>query len=150
MIIQFINDNIGYAAGDQILKTTNGGDSWELNSNIGAKSIHFTNADTGWAVGKYYPSSIYNTTNGGSTWNIQYTRNGFSPKSVYFVNSEIGWVVGGGSMIGGEILKTTNGGITWQQQNNWASSNFFTSVHFEDENNGWVIISALYIALITF
>ena len=138
--IQFIDDNIGYAAGDQqILKTSNGGDSWELNSNNGSSEIHFTNADTGWAVGGSYPYYIYNTTNGGSAWYVQYTSNEFIPKSVYFVNSEIGWVVDGGSNIGGKILKTTNGGITWDQQITGHSANRFTSVHFEDENSGWVI-----------
>ena len=61
--------SIGYAIhGDQVLKTTNRGQSWQvalLNANTEMFDISFASALTGFAAG---PNTLVKTTNGGANW----------------------------------------------------------------------------------
>lgn len=52
--IQFLNDSLGYCAiGNQILKTVDGGNTWEVVVRSGGRGIlenHFTDENHGWAI----------------------------------------------------------------------------------------------------
>lgn len=75
------------------------------------------------------------STDGGITWMIKHNLEGHTSifYSVFFLNKNIGWIVGDE----GIILKTNNGGIKWIKQNSGVNNTLFT-VHFVDENNGWI------------
>ena len=83
--VQFIDTTTGWIVGTAgnypntngiILKTTDGGENWTLQNNIGITnylfSVYFIDSNTGWAVGWYegqnFAGTIYKTTDGGTTW----------------------------------------------------------------------------------
>lgn len=75
--IYFVNENLGFACGGLpfangfILKTTNGGSTWQLNNNLighGLNSIRFVNDSVGYAVG--YNGYILRTENAGNSWSV--------------------------------------------------------------------------------
>lgn len=109
--IDFINHNTGWVCGYRgiISRTTNSGDSWEVQRDVPAEAyytIKFVNGNTGWAAGDN--SAVVLTTNGGLTWsnsNLAATR--FI--DIQFINENTGWMIG----LHGMVYKTTNnGGLT--------------------------------------
>ena len=114
-------------------------------------SIHFVDANNGWAVGGnwFYGSDsslILHTTNAGAQWAKQESGTEIPIVSVYFIDIMNGWAVGGCSNWddsleihnrSGIILHTTNGGIHWETQ--WQVGNLFIpkSVFFIDSLTGW-------------
>jgi photosystem II stability/assembly factor-like uncharacterized protein len=71
--VKFINNNIGFIAGNRvILKTVNGGDTWikiRESATIDFTCIHFENENLGYAGGNdQYYAYIFKTTDGGLTW----------------------------------------------------------------------------------
>jgi photosystem II stability/assembly factor-like uncharacterized protein len=112
--IQFINISEGWFCSSSLIYiTTDGGNSWNYSTTgsiHGLNSIHFTNNNTGWAVGDN--GKIVKTIDGGITWvtQLSFTNSIFS--SVYFFDENVGWIVGES----GSILKTTNGGVTFVEQ----------------------------------
>ncbi len=135
--IFFISPTSGYICGkDIILKTTNGGDTWDIFPIAGLfSSIYFTDLNTGYALG-IIPNSgigppiatfIIKTIDGGLNWVQKYYISNKNLSSVHFINSTIGYAVGYDIK-----LKTIDGGDTWNILNlpNGAgtSSVFFTSI----------------------
>lgn len=124
--IVFPSANIGYAVGgehfnlpDQIYKTTDGGDSWELQRDfMGSRSvgaIYFHDEATGFIVGSDYKSKecVYKTIDGGTTWVNVYSgpNKDIVLQGIDFANDMVGYAVG--SL--GRIIETTDGGTTWSQ-----------------------------------
>lgn len=113
--IAFATEQIGYACGyGAVLKTVDGGSSWQLQDIRGDfyKGISVMDAENIWAVG--YNGSIIHTSDGGKHWEKQ--RNGDNPliakyrfRDVIFKNQDIGYAVGDK----GIMLKTTDGGMHW-------------------------------------
>jgi photosystem II stability/assembly factor-like uncharacterized protein len=135
-----IDNNTGWAVGysGTILKTTNGGANWLLQTSGTSNwlgSVHFTDTNTGWAVGN--SGTILKTTNGGTVWTQQASVTISWLNSVYFTDSNTGWTVGGDYPTG-IILKTTNGGINWTQQAS-VTNYGLSSVYFTDSNTGWAL-----------
>ncbi|MBL4657067.1 MAG: hypothetical protein JKX73_03640 [Flavobacteriales bacterium] len=145
--ITFANDTVGYAGGhNQIMKTSNGGDTWSQTSLglLGTLSwftaIHFFDEDNGIAAGWYFSNDgelIIKTNNGGLSWTTVHQYSSFSGRWLYglhFPTTLIGYSVGKR----GRILKTTNGGTTW---NLTASGTIedLKSVHFTHEDTGYVV-----------
>ena len=116
--IKFFNENIGWIVGEegQILKTSDGGVSWEIKhtaSSVWFNDISFMDENTAMAVGNQ--NTILKTNNGGISWiskisglDSTYTFTGIS----YVKNSE--WIaVGVGWFDGLVVIKTINDGETW-------------------------------------
>ena len=115
---QFLNKSIGYAhthALAQLVKTTDGGDSWEIITTplheLG--SLFFINNDIGFisggiAIANYSYGRIYKTIDGCKTWKEIYSSNISSiVGKIYFLNENYGWAI---SSLG--ILRTRSGGLT--------------------------------------
>ncbi|MDX1591206.1 MAG: YCF48-related protein [Balneolaceae bacterium] len=131
--IFFIDENIGWAAGNNaLIKTEDGGDNWTLyNMPYSIWQLTFVDANTGWAATSN--GFILHTTDGGETWSEQGDNFNTCLVSIDFVSNQTGWVVG----CNGIILSTTDGGLTWDEQS-FAGEEYYAS-HFFDETNGVII-----------
>lgn len=110
---------VGYT----ILKTIDGGASWQSQLGNGTGLAHINgacaiDARNAWVTQDY--GVVYWTSDGGKTWNEQRPGRGFFLMSASARTLKTVWVVGqiyGGGNIGeGNILHTTNGGINWTEQ----------------------------------
>jgi photosystem II stability/assembly factor-like uncharacterized protein len=137
--ITFVDSLIGYAVTnyqapndtDYILKTTNGGDNWNIiridgQQFAGFNVIDFLNKDTGYTCGvSNFPinTSIQKTTNGGQNWlNINPPEASATYYGISVLNNDTIWVVDIDGLTGG-VFRTTNGGLNWTQQLNLGSQN---------------------------
>jgi len=116
--IIFLNEQEGWLIGhnwtgkqlSRIYKTTDGGSSWNLLSEIEDTRIfggYFLDAQTGWLASSH--GAIYKTADGGQTWSKVDTQINEILFAVCFMDADTGWVTGEK----GTILRTTDGGITW-------------------------------------
>ncbi len=125
--IDFVNNNIGFVVGGKsscggtgcipigavMLKTMDGGDSWEkvtlnLNDKIALKSIHFINDSIGFAIGI---SSILTTRDGGNSWEQKIIKNlGGTMQKIDFNGTQNGMII----CNGGKIISTMDGGNSWK------------------------------------
>ncbi len=125
--IHFIDENVGYSVGwgalgnfEQIIKTTDGGATWQLQHKVNPdqsifqsaelrlKDIHSFSANSLISVG--YWGRILKTTDGGANWVVKNASTTKHLHALSFFNSAKG-VIGGD----GIILLTTDGGDTWTQ-----------------------------------
>ncbi len=157
--ILFINMNTGWVGGDSVLlKTTNGGINWSLQSipvQIKIRALYFTSEFEGYILGDWSSSTpmvsnIYflKTTNSGNSWSIlhqqQFMGTGLVAYSKNFliVNDNVilrTLTILDGSTSGGGIMKSTNGGINFYSVLNFGD---MTGISFIDLYTGWAIGTA--------
>jgi photosystem II stability/assembly factor-like uncharacterized protein len=109
--IEFIG-NTGFCAGNngELLKTTNGGQTWNAitsGTSDNITSILFLDNNTG-----YYSTStgyVFKTTNGGASWTSKKLQTIGAINGIDFLNNSIGLAVGDN----GSIFRTSNGGDSW-------------------------------------
>ncbi|MBV6479780.1 MAG: Ycf48-like protein [Ignavibacteria bacterium] len=138
----FLNSSTGWIAGDTgILKTQNGGQSWEwINLERWVYSVYFINANTGFAGVRF--GKLMKTTDGGSTWSMQTHNSGATFYSIKFINENTGWAVGDYNT----IVKTTDAGGSWMQQQSGLPGIFekFSDVNTYGNSGDTVWISGFY------
>ena len=127
----FLDQNIGFIAGQKIYKTYDGGKNWIEKSRIGGNSVYFSNPDTGWVVGEN--GSIQKSCNGGETWVAKPSNTNESLKCIKFFDSNIGMCVG----TSGTILLSTDCGETWVTKN-CISADELSSITFTSSGMAWV------------
>ena len=132
--VYFINENFGWAVGDQFYRTTDGGENWISGSGMDGSSVFFINQNIGWVTSDDYSTGIYKSTNGGITW---VEKSSISSSSVYFFDINKGWAVGEG----GSILKSTDGGETWVSKTS-GTTNDLNCIKFYDQNLGMCVGNA--------
>jgi len=135
--VEFISSSIGWSVGSYgtILKTTDGGTTWTLQSSGTRKSfrdVSFIDENNGTAVGR--SGIVLRTTNGGTTWTQQTSGTTNILMGVSFTDVNNGTVVG----YDGIILRTTNGGTTWTQQSS-GTTNHLNDVSFTNLNIGTAV-----------
>ncbi len=114
-----------YVASDSsyILKTTNGGDNWNIvlrgpsNTIGGFNNIKFLNLNIGYACGNF----LWKTTNAGINW-FNINTSGIFPEHMHVLNQDTIWIIDSESLTGG-VFRTTNGGVNWVRQASFGSSN---------------------------
>jgi photosystem II stability/assembly factor-like uncharacterized protein len=112
--IQFINNQVGYGnrigySNGRMYKTTDGGNTWNLNIEVDEEinAFHFVDENNGYFVGDQ--GLIYKTNDGGTNWEELeipyewYTQVNFYSKNVGYIADE-----------DGKLYKTENGGISWE------------------------------------
>ena len=120
-----------------ILKTINGGETWEQLNGFGGSSIYFLNEDIGFTIGL----NIYKTTDGGNSWTVKYSPPYGSPLyGINFSDDVTGWAYGGS----GKLLKTSNGGENWIQISTNINNAILCSF-FLDNNTGFSAIWCYWI-----
>jgi len=146
--MDFIDENTGFAGGNQTRKTTNGGTNWEA-INFGqyyySSDIQFVNHNTGFVatIPNLYESAnsstgtILKTTNGGLNWQPK-SCGGGSVIDINFVNERIGFALTGIYLNAYNIYKTTNGGENWFNIL-VSNSDDLTNVFFSDSLTGYSI-----------
>jgi photosystem II stability/assembly factor-like uncharacterized protein len=143
--ILFRNKEEGWLiAGAHILRSQDGGDTWEQLYQIpvppGARprdapelySVAFPSKKRGWVVGT--DGRILHTGDGGRTWAPQESGTKEELVHVKFVNDRRGWVVGGG----GTILFTDDGGRTWEPQRSGTEQHLY-HVEAQGKERAWVV-----------
>lgn len=141
-----------------VLKTINGGNSWELwtpdlEYTFQFNGVDFADENVGWVVGT--DKHIYKTVNGGNSW----SKHDFSKYSDYnsdydyhftsimALSSTEAWITGYAQKKGewqssGYFrLHTTNGGEDWQKQtpNPAYAGSTLNDCFFINENEGWMV-----------
>lgn len=140
--IFFTSGNVGYVAGTEIMKTTDGGTSWWINLDFGYiqgkfTEMYFASPDSGYAVGEgwYGPTAMFfKTYNAGASWTQS------DPPL-----DESSWVTclarptahalyaGAGDTWGRTLFKSTNDGDTWAALNTTLN---FHSLSFSSATTG--------------
>lgn len=146
--ISLLNDYVGYFAGEKLVKTTDGGNTFtEIAHPFSAQNIlalHFTDLNTGFMALRQYISSIKNrykiarTTDGGTNWSVVYadsstSASSFSQKGIndmLFINPLKGFAV----CNNGNLLVTNNGGDTWSEMNLVADSTHLVSISMKSNS----------------
>ncbi len=138
--VQFVTLTTAYSAGDDIVKSIDGGLSWSiilLGTLSQYQGLYFIDENTGTVVGR--PGLIRTTTNGGASW-IQRTMHlpvQFGDSTLFdvmYVNSLTGYACGNN----GIVMKTTNGGVNWAYKPT-GTLNSLKGVYFTDANTGTVV-----------
>jgi photosystem II stability/assembly factor-like uncharacterized protein len=134
--IHMLNNRVGYITGyGVVLKTTNGGVSWEMldiqNDNF--KAISAINENEAWVCGKN--GSIFHTSNGGSSWEKQRNGNSVAKKKyhlldILFTDSNNGWACGES----GVIIYTNDGGSNWKEYEHFTDAHLQSIAKMPDGN----------------
>lgn len=167
----FFDWNHGWMIGDStskdddgetvLLSTINGGRTWMIQKIPNLLSVHFTDLQHGWAVGRN--ATLLRTTNGGTDWKpaeevqavvglpVESSNYNFGFRDVQFLDTDHGWLIGNfygraQSNIGG-LFVTADSGKTWKRvpltlETKYVSGRFtpgsLHTVRFTDENTGTV------------
>jgi photosystem II stability/assembly factor-like uncharacterized protein len=125
----FLNSKIGWLGGRRLLRTADGGASWQegrLPADVGAtfRDLFFLDADHGWAITwKENTSTLIRTDDGGRTWSETPTQPSATAgllDAVRFLSPTAGVTFRGSLDSGGsgspptaEMLITSDGGVSW-------------------------------------
>lgn len=157
--VKIMNSSLIYATGEfgTFMKSTDGGDSWMLNSQVGSpdnsptgggstrvlNSGWFVDANTGVVGGQSLsstPGYVSRTTNGGDSWNyIQYSPVAGTVNGFYFINSNTGYLCGNSNAM---LYKTTDRGQSWNDISGSLPSGSYTSVFALNENQIFLTTSS--------
>lgn len=140
--VNFPTRNVGYAVGwgvdgSVILKTTDGGGTWNIQEQPGALffSAYFSSPDTGMVAG-YLGSCncgmIARTEDGGATWNTGVADGSTGFYSLSFAGTDTGFVCG----YDGFIMKTTDRGVNWRKVKT-GTSDVFRRIFMADARVGF-------------
>jgi photosystem II stability/assembly factor-like uncharacterized protein len=104
--LSFANATVGYAAGDSIYRTMDGGATWHGVSPIpvSVQGMSFKDPAVGTLVGS--GGKVFRTRDGGVTWIQQQSNTNLDLRAVCFIDTSVGWAVG----YRGIVIRTTNGG----------------------------------------
>ena len=133
--VYFVNSQVGFICGDsgKILKTTNGGLSFQYQTTPTLKSINaiwFMTPDTGIAMGDN--GIVLRTKDGGNNWVSDSSFVIFSYTKLFFVNSQIGFA----ACNNGLMYKTIDGGAHWTLIVN--NIPIINDIYFTDILNGYL------------
>ena len=122
--VHAVNERVVWAAGHggAVLRTRDGGTTWEVRptparDSIEFRDVHALSADTAWimSAGNGRASRIYRTVNGGESWTMQFMNPDSSAfyDCISFLDARTGVAYSDASNNRTNILRTENGGETW-------------------------------------
>jgi photosystem II stability/assembly factor-like uncharacterized protein len=134
--LDFVNPDIGWAAGEALYKTTDAGLSWtSLNTTPFPgiiTFIQFVNTEVGWCTNEF---ALYKSTDEGNNWTEQFIHGtgGWYPSPIFFTDTLNGWIA-----FANLIYHTVNGGADWSYQTS-NTTNTLNHIYFVDEYIGWIV-----------
>jgi photosystem II stability/assembly factor-like uncharacterized protein len=130
--VDFINTTTGWVAGSggTLLKTSNGGESWNFVSvpNQDFRGVDFLDANNGYLIAN--SGKVYKTTDGGLNWTEKVLNSSCVVSKLQFIDNNVGY-----ANCSSRIYRTNNAGQTWTQYFYSSYSNYL-SFHFWDANKG--------------
>lgn len=146
--IHFCDEMNGFAAGQnhepdaytEVLRTTDGGESWEVVYTmplIQPHSIWFTDPSDGYLC--FRDGRVFKTTDSGLTWNEVFTGITASVSGMFFTSSEVGYIVY--EISPAAIIKTCNAGQSWEVIFQLGYTGAMRDIHFVNESTGFAITS---------
>jgi photosystem II stability/assembly factor-like uncharacterized protein len=115
----FIDKWNGWFAASDLMRTRDGGATWQIVNDDALGDLDFVSATEGWSSRlDCGPSSvcdtaiIAHTTDAGVTWTEQARHFSYGSPRITFVDPSTGWV----DFSGDVLLHTTDGGATWREQ----------------------------------
>lgn len=138
--IAAIDTNSAIAVGNNgtILKTDNGGNTWETVASGTTEvltSVTMGNAATGWICGE--GEVLLKTVDGGETWSQQSPSVPGDYSGVSAVNASVAWVAGSIPGNGSIVMKTIDGGENWIDQS--PPGTILTDISAVDSQTAWAI-----------
>lgn len=125
------DENNGWAAGQTLLRTVDGGETWTKISDTYINKLEFINDQVGWAISLY---RILKTTDGGITWTQSYgTPNFYNLSGIDVIDAQNIFAVG----YQGRAIKSTDGGNSWIELNLNINTSLY-DVTFANTTTGWV------------
>jgi photosystem II stability/assembly factor-like uncharacterized protein len=110
----------GWVSGTKLLRSSDGGLSWQAVSDLQPGAVDFVSATEGWAVDSRCSDNpctyaVLHSVDGGATWEGQTRVPGGGPMAFAFVDNLNGWI---GTYPGPQYVffHTRDGGKTWQEQ----------------------------------
>lgn len=157
--LDMVTDKAGWALnGDTVLRTMNGGLSWESVPPPGfgydpRLVTHFADEKTAWIAvwnEKTKKPTVFRTQNGGETWPsadvpLEFGGGQNFPASIAFIDSKQGWLMvvpeHGMNSSPGHLFATSDGGATWTEiasvQNKTLP--FGGRISFRSASEGWLV-----------
>lgn len=153
--IYFLNDSTGFVTGyldpgaaqpqdHYILKTTDGGTTWNGNHSISLQKkryskVFFTSADTGYVS---YQNGLLKTTDGGITLTEQNVLRVNTVNDIAFLNKDTGFI----AMDNGVMQKTFDASLNWIPVTDTIINPYLTSCWFFNDTTGLVVSNSRYSA----
>lgn len=142
--VHFVNTQTGFIAGNHqseavILKTINGGNTWETISLTPDASVpnfqdfYFINEQVGFLVGGALDNIIFKTIDGGDTWDRIPFHGGYGLMDIRFFNDQHGYM----GAFDDAIYLTFDQGNTWEKLEGLPEPELET-VYFINENTGFI------------
>lgn len=151
--LQFVDASVGFAtqiAGDELMKTEDGGFTWECISlsipnatlDIRVKDMCFISRNIGYYIYEWLSGGVMQTatpvmrtSDGGSSWTLLDSLNSPYLHTLEFVSRSTGFIAGSNC-----IYATQDGGATWDIFTSQDETDFITSLYFL-EDVGWALCS---------
>jgi len=138
-----------------ILRTDDGGKTWEITRTPYVAAISFIDTLQGWFVIANPPTHAYHTTDGGVTWKqggriYDPMWDDLHPRALCFVDSLNGWAFGNMFYRGFSaevIYYTTDGGLSWIQESVGLTGDFggVEDAKMLDRDHGWAVCGRGYV-----
>ena len=130
-------NGFGVGYGPYLLKTQNGGKSWESDNVLpdSVRNIYkvwFSDLTTGYVLD--FEEGLFKTIDGGDTWRNVLSEGDSYFTDLFFVNNNTGWVL----KIDGTLYKTNDAGETWSKVTTLEPANHeWITLLFKDEHTGF-------------
>lgn len=141
--IQFLDENNGFSVlGTQLLKTMDGGNTWNLLTTSSSEtlgSLFFASSEIGWVGGKY-DNLLYKTSNCGDSWILQHSNTTGNILDIFFLDEDTGWVLETNNDDGTNLMRTINGGLVWETINLSSENGIdaYSQLQFFNSNVGFI------------
>jgi photosystem II stability/assembly factor-like uncharacterized protein len=140
--MSFPSAQVGYvmsSSSDTLIKTSDGGTSWEILENplVASSGIHFFDNQNGVICGNNAEGKgeVFTTTDGGVTWTPVFNDDtqGFAMLSASNGVTYIGTV-------DGDIYSSKDNGANWVKLTSPSPDNYILDIHFFNDQLGWVAV----------